>query len=454
MNSQITTPVCDFAEGYRRRKPLRLHMPGHKGLGGMESLDITEIRGADPLYPAAGILRESEENAARLFGAGRTLYSAEGSSLCLRAMLMLVRLRADAEGLRPVLLAGRNAHHTVLTAAALLDLDVVWLNGRGSVLTCTPDPEEVAAALDSLDQPPAAVLLTSPDYLGFRADLRGVAPVCRTRGVPLLVDNAHGAYLRFLPRDQHPLSLGADMTCDSAHKTLPVLTGGAWLQISAAAPALFSEQAERALAMFASTSPSWLILQSLDRCNAVLAGDYRERLAAFCEKTDGLKLRLQAAGWSLAGDEPLKITLAPRSFGYTGNEVHDHLRRFGMECEFSDPDYLTAMVTPETEEKGLNRLEEALRILPRRAALPPPPDPPPPGEQILSLREALLSPSEELPADRALGRILASPGVSCPPAVPLLISGQRITEEALRAFERYGIRTVSCVKTRKNAEAP
>ena len=263
--------------------------------------------------------------------------------------------------------------------------------------------------------------------------------------MPLLVDNAHGAYLRFLPEDQHPLSLGADMTCDSAHKTLPVLPGGAWLQISSAAPALFRDQAERALAMFASTSPSWLILQSLDRCNALLSGDYRNRLAAFCWQTARLKERLRNNGWTLAGDEPLKITLAPRSFGYTGDGVHDILRGFGMECEFSDPDYLTMMVTPETGEEGLSRLEKALGSLPRKPALPPPPVPPPPGAQVLSLREALLSPGEEVPLDMALGRILAAPGISCPPAVPLLISGQRITEEAILAFRRYGIRRVSCV---------
>ena len=443
------TPVCDFIEGYRQRNPLRLHMPGHKGKGTAEALDITEIQGAPPLYPASGILRESEENAARLFGAGRTLFSAEGSSLCIRAMLMLARLRAEAEGLPPVLLAGRNAHQTFLTTAALLDLEVVWLQGDASLLTCTPSPEEVSRALDSLGRPPAAVWLTSPDYLGCRADIRGVAALCRARCVPLLVDNAHGAYLRFLPEDQHPLSLGADMTCDSAHKTLPVLTGGAWLQISSAAPSLFREQAERALAMFASTSPSWLILQSLDRCNALLSGDYRNRLAAFCGQTARLKERLRNNGWTLAGDEPLKITLAPRSFGYTGDGVHDILRGFGMECEFSDPDYLTMMVTPETGEEGLSRLEKALSSLPRKPALPPPPAPPPPEAQVLSLREALLSPGEEVPLDMALGRILAAPGISCPPAVPLLISGQRITEEALRAFRRYGIRRVSCVCEKK-----
>ena len=445
MNSIITTPVCDFVESYRRRGGLRLHMPGHKGKGDPESLDITEIRGADPLYPATGILRESEENAAQLFGAGRTLYSAEGSSLCIRAMVMLARLRADAEGLRPLLLAGRNAHQTFLTAAALLEMDIAWLEGSGSLLTCTPSPEEISAALDRLSQPPAAVWLTSPDYLGCRADLPGIAAVCRKRGIPLLVDNAHGAYLRFLPEDQHPLTLGADMTCDSAHKTLPVLTGGAWLQISRAAPELFAGQAERALALFASTSPSWLILQSLDRCNAVLAGNYRQRLAAFADRVSALKRRLQEAGFALAGDEPLKITLAPRSFGYTGDEAHDYLRRFQMECEFSDPDYLTMMVTPETGEEGLRQLENALLALPRRASLPPPPDLLFRAEQVLSPRAALLSPAEDVPLARALGRILAAPGVSCPPAVPLLISGQRISEQAILAFERYGIRTLSCV---------
>ena len=451
INIPVSTPVSDFAEAYWVRNPLRLHMPGHKGLGDVEALDITEIRGADPLYPARGILLESEENAARLFGASRTLYSAEGSSLCIRAMLMLARMRAEAEELRPVILAGRNAHQTFLSAAALLDLEIVWLECTpsgvpgGSLLTCTPTPEETAAALDRMAQRPAAVWLTSPDYLGFRSEIRGIAEACHARGVPLLTDNAHGAYLRFLPEDQHPLTLGADMTCDSAHKTLPVLTGGAWLHIGERAPELFASQAERALALFASTSPSWLILRSLDRCNTCLAGDFRDRLAAFVPGVDALKESLRKMGFLSIGDEPLKITLAPRGYGYTGDQVHDYLRSFGMECEFSDPDFLTMMVTPDTGEDGLSRVERALSLLPRRESLSPPPPPPAPGEQILSLREAMLSPAEDLPLEQALNRILAAPCVGCPPAVPLLICGQRISEEALRAFARYGIRTVSCV---------
>ena len=335
----MTTPVVQFIDQYRHSGTLRLHMPGHKGQGEMEALDITEIQGADPLYPAAGILREGEENAALLFGAGRTLYSAEGSSLCIRAMLYLARLRAEQNQIPPRILAGRNAHRTFLAGAAVLGLEVAWIPGE-NLLTCLPSTQELRQALAALPQPPAAVYLTSPDYLGHRADIASLAAVCHAQGVPLLVDNAHGAYLRFLPQDQHPLSLGADLVCDSGHKTLPVLTGGAYLHIHREAEPLFFQQAERALALFASTSPSWLILRSLDACNGYLAGDYPQELARFSAQVDKVKDAMQAHGYALIGEEPLKITIAPKSFGYTGDQLHDCLRGADMECEFSDPDFL------------------------------------------------------------------------------------------------------------------
>ena len=123
----MRTPILDFVQRYADAKALRLHMPGHKGMPllGMEALDITEIEGADSLYEASGIIRESEENASTLFGC-ETFYSTEGSSHCIRAMLYLVRLHAKENGKKPLILAGRGAHKTFLSAAALLDLDVYW----------------------------------------------------------------------------------------------------------------------------------------------------------------------------------------------------------------------------------------------------------------------------------------------------------------------------------------
>ena len=441
----VSTPVADFVEGYARRDPLRLHMPGHKGKGETERLDITEVTGAPALYPASGILRESEERAAELFGTGRTVYSAEGSSLCIRAMLFLARLQGLEAGRTPVILAGRNAHRSFLSAAALMDLEIRWLMGD-SLLSCLPTPVQVAEALDGPKDLPAAVYLTSPDYLGFRADVSGIARICHDRGVPLLVDNAHGAYLRFLPRDEHPLSLGADLVCDSAHKTLPVLTGGAYLHIHRKAPALFAREAERGMALFASTSPSWLILQSLDRANGLLASNFPAALADFLPLATCCRDRIRAMGYQVMDTEPLKITLAPKCYGYTGEQLHEALQERGIEAEFADPDFLVLMPAPVTGAAGLDRLEAALKDISRRDPIMTSPPPLPRGRRRLSPREAQFSAAETLPLARCVGRVLADPCVSCPPAVPILICGEEIDEDALRCFRYYGREELACVR--------
>ena len=218
----MNTPIVDFVKRYAASEALRLHMPGHKGAGslGVESLDLTEIEGADVLYHEDGILRESQRNATALFGTKKTVYSAEGSSLAIRAMLYLAKLAGNGN----CILAARNAHKTFMTAAALLDLDVQWLYSSGSLLSCPISTQDLESALQKTK--PIAVYITSPDYLGNVADIQGLAEVCHRYGTYLLVDNAHGAYLHFL--DRHPMDLGADLCCDSAHKTLPVLTGGAY----------------------------------------------------------------------------------------------------------------------------------------------------------------------------------------------------------------------------------
>ena len=307
--SDMDTPICDFVRGYARRHILRLHMPGHKGvpLLGMEAMDITEVSGADSLYEADGIIARSEANTGRLFGC-RTFYSAEGSSQCIRAMLYLVMLRAKRLGRPPLIAAGRNAHKTFLTAAALLDMDVRWLYPRegGSYLTCDLTPEDLDAYLSR--ERPAAVYLTSPDYLGHITDIRAMAEVCHKHDVLLAVDNAHGAYLRFLPEDRHPISLGADICCDSAHKTLPALTGAAYLHLSADMDREVGDRAKESLALFGSTSPSYLILQSLDAV-ALYLEDYPRKLERFLPKVRELKTALCSHGYALYGEEPLKVTL-------------------------------------------------------------------------------------------------------------------------------------------------
>ena len=138
----------------------------------------------------------------------------------------------------------------------------------------------------------------------------------------------------------------------------------------------------------------------------------------------------------------MKLTLAPRAAGYTGQGLHDVLRAHGVECEFADPDYLTLMPSASTPEETWTRLEKVLYGVPVLPALPEEAPPLPVGERVCSLREALLSPHEMLPVEDATGRVLADPCVSCPPAVPIHMAGERIDEAAIRCFRYYGVSQV------------
>ena len=341
-----------------------------------------------------------------------------------------------------------------MTAAALLDAEIEWLaqdegdardaergellhRERENRLSCRVTAETLEEKLNK--ERYMAVWLTSPDYLGKRADLRAAADVCRRHGVPLLVDNAHGAYLKFLQPDEHPITLGADACCDSAHKTLSCLTGAAYLHLAKNAPAGWAEQAEQAMGLFASTSPSWLILQSLDRMNRELAGGYPERLRAAARRTGEIKKALAEEGWRTTGDEPMKITLNAAAAGYTGTELAERLREEGIESEYADREYLVLMPSAETTETDWARLSDAMRKIPVRESLKVSAPPAAEAEQAMSIREAMLAPSRETATEQAVGEILADAAAGCPPAVPVVIAGERITAEAAARMKYYGI---------------
>lgn len=437
----MNTPIVDFVKKYNDNNTVRAHMPGHKGesILGIEHLDITEIKGADSLFECDSIIKESEKNAGSLFNA-HTFYSTEGSSLCIRAMLYLAYLYAKKEGKAPLVLAGRNAHKTFLSGVALLDMDVEWLYPENTThLSLDISAEELDKKLIDMSTKPCALYLTSPDYLGNTLDIKAISKVCKKHSVLLLVDNAHGAYLRFLEKSQHPIDLGADICCDSAHKTLPVLTGGAYLHISKDADGLFSEKAKTALSIFASTSPSYLIMQSLDMANLYMADGYREKLGEFIEKVDALIRELMENGYSIVGNEPLKVTVNAKSYGYKGTELGEILREHNIECEFADPDFLVLMLTPSLKDTELVKIKDTLLSIEKREIIEATPLPLYIPERVMSVRDAVLSLSKTVKVQDSVGKVVANATVSCPPAVPVVVSGERIDENALSLFEYYNI---------------
>ncbi len=445
----MSTPISDYVQSYAHAEAVRFHMPGHKGASfvGCEACDITEIDGADDLYHAEGIILQSEQTATAHFGSGHTFYSAGGSSQSIRAMLYLamVRYHDATTGKRPLFWAGRNAHKAFHFAAALLDFDVHWLipTQPAPLCRCAIAPDDLRTALSATDTLPCAVYLTSPDYHGNILDAAGLAAVCAQFDLPLLIDNAHGAYLRFLPSPCHPLQLGAAMCCDSAHKTLPVLTGGSYLHLAHGVD-FDDAQVRMALAMFGSSSPSYLVLQSLDLCNDYLQA-LPQKLAQWLPLVADCKRTLTAQGWQVHHGEPLKLTLHTAPSGWTGDDLMAHLATHNIYGEYAEREYLVLMLTPENTVSDLHRLIAALALAPQRAPLAHIPQAWQPAQPVCTLRQAMLAPSQAVPTTQALGRICAAPVVTCPPAVPLVLAGERITQEQVDLLQSYGCETVRVV---------
>lgn len=486
----MNTPIVDFVKKYIEEDISRLHMPGHKGsaLLGFEQMDITEIPGADVLYSPDGIILESENNAAKLFQTAHSFYTTEGSSLAIKAMLAIAAQSCGKDG--KFILAARNVHKAFIHACALLDIDIEWIYPEdfSHLCACIIDAGTLERRLKKLEEnrgKPFAVYVTSPDYLGNILDIEALAKVCRNNHLPLLVDNAHGAYLGFLNPSRHPIHLGADMCCDSAHKTLPALTGAGYLHISKTAPESYLACARRWLSVFASTSPSYLILESLDMCNRYLEAGYGSRLKDCISRVDALKKYIREKGYVSEGNEPIKLVVNCKKSGFTGYALQRHLRANNIEVEFFDRDYVVMMFTPDTRDIDYQRIyqavdsfreQEADRIFTdcQKSKKTTEQETQQETQQatrqkaydneicetdlnnclqemknssvMMSVRQAVFAECEEVSVSEAEDRICAAPSVACPPAVPVVISGEKLTKNSIALLKYYGIEKIFVVK--------
>ena len=422
-----------------------MHMPGHKGAGilGFEGMDLTEIYGADELFAAEGIIKESEQNASSLFGCP-TYYSTQGSTLCIQTMCTILCQDAKSKGKKPKILAGRNAHRSFIHAAALLDFDIAWLYGNSDYLSCKISTETLEKEI--LENNPTAVYLTNPDYLGNLLDIKSLASICKKHDVLLAIDNAHGAYLRFLEPSLHPIDLGADLCCDSAHKTLPVLTGGAYLHLSDSLNQVWKNDVKHFMEYFSSTSPSYLIMASLDATNEVLDTTFKKSLSECIQRVDVLKNALIQHGYTILSGEPMKITISTKEFGYTGNEIANLLMECDIYPEFYDSDYIVLMPSPYNTKDDFERLQKCLCGIERKFILVNKPPKLEQSKKAMNVRQALFAQSTMIEVSRSLGQVCSSVTVSCPPAILPVIPGEVISKSAIEVMKYYGIETVRVVK--------
>ncbi len=432
----MNTPVIDFLRKYADSGILRCHMPGHKGI--INKYDITEIKGADSLFEADGIILESERNMSRLYGTKASFYSTGGSTLCIQAMLTAMKI--DGRNITAI----RNVHRAFVNTVALLDLNVDWILPEYSngILSGGINHDIVENHLKNNGK--TCLYVTSPDYTGKFADIKALSEICRKYDAPLLVDNAHGAHLAFMPENMHPIALGADICCDSMHKMLVGLTGSAVLHTSSER---YASCLRQCMSMFGSTSPSYLILASLDLCNKYIAEDIRRDIAENMGYISDFKAKYKE--FVLSEGDCFHITVNTAKCGYSGNEIADILRENGVECEYSDENIIILLMSPKNTrpdytklctafEKALDYAEKRdIHDMPFLTHLP---------EKAMNVGKAVFMPCEEIPVEQAEGRICASLKVPCPPAIPVAVSGEIINAECVEIYRRYGIKKVMVLK--------
>ena len=437
-----------------RRYPM--HMPGHKRSGrfgylrglGAET-DVTEIEGFDDLHAPSGIIKDAMERAARVRGADAAFFLVNGTTSGIMASVYSLCRRGGS------LLMSRCSHKSVYRAAELAQCEPVYLKHRLDPVSGAPLSLSPAELRDALGRcvDPCAVLLTSPTYEGVISDVASLADICHEFNVPLIVDAAHGAHLGYGSFPSDALSLGADISIESLHKTLPSLTQTSALFVKSALAD--PSDIARSLEYFETSSPSYLLLASIDGCFEELEANAPAEMARWMSRLNDFHRRLRrfrclkplfdAPDPDIYALDPSKLVISTANALFDGAPLSGPrlasllLDEYGIDCEMAAANYIIAMTGYGDTAAGFDRFYRALKELDSRctrsafAAFPLPQLPVP--ERRLSVRAAGDLPSRSVPLSASAGLVSAEYVWAYPPGVPYVVPGEVIPPELPAAVD-------------------
>ena len=451
---------------YQKEEIYPFHMPGHKrnpSVCGMDlpvGIDITEITGFDELHDPRGLLFEAQQAAAELFGVPQTWYSVNGSTA---AILASVSACVPFGGR---ILAARNCHKSVYNAVSIRRLDCGYLF-PGSRSRCGISggirPEDVKSGLEKRPDT-RAVLITSPTYDGIVSDIRGIAEVVHSFGAVLIVDAAHGAHFAFHGIFPEPAEKqGADLVISGIHKTLPTLTQTALLH--RCSDRVDREKIQRFLSFYQTSSPSYILMAGMDACMAKLEKDGRKLFREYAENLLRFRKCLSECRYlqllqperdpseGIRDFDLSKILISTENASFNGAALHRILRdRFRIECEMAGPEYVLALSSAGDTQEGFERLKEAVLTLDREESLKNsaenryrkkiPEIKPEDMEIALRIADAEEAPQESVYLTDSIGKISGEYAFVYPPGIPLIVPGERITEqftELIREYQKRGL---------------
>jgi arginine/lysine/ornithine decarboxylase len=436
---------------YEREDAVRFHMPGHKGRGmagfwrnELPLWDVTELSFTDNLHSPRSAIASAQESMAAAYGAKASFFIVNGATNAVQAMIL------SLEGTDKLLLS-RDCHCSALNGAALRGIETFYTCPRMDEKSGLPGmvtPEDLDSALQKTRA--TAVLITSPNAYGLCADVEGLAKVAHRHGALLLIDGAHGAHFPF--SNALPKALGgvADLFAHSQHKTMDALTQAASLHLGECR--ISQEKIRRALALTETTSPSYLLMASLDwSIYMAKRRDWTEQvkrcdeLASKIEAIKGLAVLHDPIGNGVFERDKTRLVVDVSGRGYTGYQAQAALEQSGIYIEMADARRLVLITTPNDEPVWYDRLLEALANMQKRKPVRT-------GisgqrtqlfenERSASIREATFAPSESTPLLLAGGRVASEAIGVYPPGIARVMPGERIDRDAiayLTAMERDG----------------
>lgn len=442
---------------YQEKNIYPFHMPGHKrnpscmGMHLPVELDITEITGFDDLHHPSGMILEAERRTARLFGAQESFFSVNGSTAAILAAISACTKRGDR------VLVARNCHKSVYHALYLRGLRPMYIYPNdypGMTLNGGISANKVGRILEE-NPDIRAVIIASPTYDGIVSDVERIAYAAHSQDIPLIVDEAHGAHFVFSNYfPDSAISLGGDIVIQSAHKTLPSLTQTAFLHVCS--DRVDPERVQWFMNVYETSSPSYILMSSLDSCVDKLASSGKDMFRRFTRDLEEARRQLAAGRHirlvtpSHEEDERIfdfdrsKLILSTRDSSLTGPALHRILYdEFQIEIEMEGPDYVLAMASVGDTREGFDRLCEAIETIDEReeendpAEKSEPESPTGEKKKMLEMEDAIESSKETCLLEESIGRVAADFVYLYPPATPILVPGELITGPVIRALRQY-----------------
>lgn len=427
------------------------HMPGHKrnqirfGEGLPYGIDITEIEGFDDLHHADGIIKEAQQEAARLYGAEETKFLVNGSTAGILSAVLGCTKKGDQ------ILVARNCHKSVYHAIFLNELEPVYLwpgFSRQFQLNTEISVSAVKAALTKHSRI-KAVVIVSPTYDGVVSDIESIAEAVHERGIPLIVDEAHGAHFGFHPYfPENALKKGADVVIHSLHKTLPSLTQTALLHMRG--EYIDKRRISSYLDMLQSSSPSYILMASIHECIRMLKEEKEQLFEPYVRNLDTLRKNLQnLKHLKLVQTEHYdrsKLVISVRHTVMSGRELYrELLEKYHLQMEMAAGSYVLAMTSPGDTKEGFARLEQALFELDAAAGLRENGQEDdiaklPENPVICTSAKAALCGAKEttyLPVEKSEGMISLEYAYLYPPGCPMIVPGERISRECIKRLAGY-----------------